>query len=195
MKRPFRIKNFMSKEDTSSFIQYMDENYLSWTNSQELIYTRRFGRNNLEFKQSEKDLKMENMDHMESDLIKSLMFKYAGKFEEEVRSIYNDSSDLYISEFWLCKRLKGASQGLHSDIDNGNNNHIKYSGIIYLNSLFIGGEIFFPSISYTYTPKAGEVIVFESRDKDFDHGVYPSPHERYSMPIWLSDNPDYSLMK
>ena len=62
-----------------------------------------------------------------------------------------------------------------------------------VNSVDSGNEIIFPNIGYKYSPVEGDMLSWVSGDKDSIHEVPSVTETRYSMPIWVTDNPKYKL--
>ena len=189
MKKPLVVKDFISSADADKFIKYMDENqeWFEKTGDGSIfnMYTGRDNHHKFETK----------FDDPKYDTIRDLIIKYGKKVEHIVKDNFSVDYNLYLTQFWMTKRIPGTFGKVHGDTDDGKNNQIKYSGIIYLNTLQIGGELMFPSINYTYSPKKGDVVLFESADPDFRHGVYPCKENRYVLPIWLTDDEEYRLIK
>ena len=189
MKRPLVVKDFISPADADQFIKYMDENQ-NWfqETGDGTIFNMYTGRDNHHQFETE-------FDDPKYDSIRDLIIKYGKKVEHAVKDNFSVDYNLYLTQFWMTKRFPGTFGKIHGDTDGGKNNQIKYSGIIYLNTLQIGGELMFPFINYTYSPKKGDVVLFESGDQDFRHGVYPCQENRYVLPVWLTDDEEYRLIK
>lgn len=111
---------------------------------------------------------------------------------KETGFAFGDMNELFVCAFWLAKQYPGAKVDFHEDTDNGANQHLDYSAIIYLNTQESGGELSFPKYGYTYTPKAGDLVMFDSKDAGI-HGVMTIHEERYSLPLWMSRDKNYEL--
>jgi hypothetical protein len=111
---------------------------------------------------------------------------------EETGSTFSDMNELFVCAFWLAKQYPGAQVGFHEDTDNGANPHMEYSAVIYLNTQVSGGELKFPKYGYTYTPRAGDVVIFPSKEAGL-HGVTRIDEERYSLPLWMTYDETFKL--
>jgi hypothetical protein len=189
VKKPIKIKNFISEQDSKIFIDYMDNNeawFESWADG--TIFNMYTGKDNLyNFGTDFNDQKY--------DSVRNLIIKYGEKIEKSIQENFPVDYPVYLTQFWMTKRKPGTFGRFHNDSDSGKNNQIKFSGIIYLNTLEIGGELSFPKLNYTYSPRQGDIILFESADPDFLHGVYPCKENRYVLPIWVTDQKEYALVK
>lgn len=61
-----------------------------------------------------------------------------------------------------------------------------YSGVLYLNDDYEGGETYFPNHGILVTPKTGKFVLFPS-NVEYMHGVkqvHTNTH-RYTLPIWF----------
>ena len=176
--------DFVSKEDCKNFIDFIDTN--------QKIFVGPLGRTVLQF--GFDDHRKNYKDIVSGiDKINNLSIIYFNKIIKELKKIYNDDKELYIASFWLSKGMPGSRVRLHSDQEDGNNSHFKYSTIVYFNSVNSGNEIIFPNIGYKYSPVEGDMLSWISWDKDSIHEVPSVTETRYSMPIWVTDNPKYKL--
>ena len=99
--------------------------------------------------------------------------------------LYPDYTDLV---YWP----HGISMGIHADNswENGEPNYVSYrvvSGIAYLNDDYEGGHTFFPELGVKIEPKVGKLVVFPS-NIDYKHGVTTVVGERYTLPIWFTED-------
>jgi hypothetical protein len=102
--------------------------------------------------------------------------------------LYPDYTDLV---YWP----NGLSMGVHADNvwENGEPNYVSYrmySGVAYLNDDYEGGQTFFPELDMKIEPKIGKLVVFPS-NAEYKHGVTPVVGERYTMPIWFTEDPEH----
>ena len=111
---------------------------------------------------------------------------------KQTGSVFADSSELHVCAFWLAKQYPGAQIGFHEDTDNGANPHMEYSAVIYLNTQQAGGELKFPRYGYSYSPVAGDIVIFPSKEAGL-HGVMTINEHRYSLPVWLTRDPAFAL--
>ena len=108
------------------------------------------------------------------------------------RIVEQAGSEFFVCAFWLAKQYQGGRVDFHEDTDNGANQHLEYSAVIYLNSQQSGGELKFPLYGYTYAPVAGDLVIFPSKEAGL-HGVMTINEERYSLPVWLTRDPSFKL--
>lgn len=111
---------------------------------------------------------------------------------KETGSAFSDINELFVSTFWLAKQYPGSVIHFHEDTDGGADSHIVYSSLVYLNSQADGGELRFPRFGYTYTPRAGDLVVFDTQQAGM-HGVMKIFEERYSLPVWMTRDPSLKL--
>jgi hypothetical protein len=113
---------------------------------------------------------------------------------EKIKEFYNE--DLVISSFWISKHEPGSKVPIHDDTDSGANSHFSHSAVLYLTSLENDGTLHFPFVDFSYTPVAGELLLFPSKSIDFDHQFMHEVKEikstRYSIALWASTE-EYSL--
>ena len=90
----------------------------------------------------------------------------------------------YLSRFQGIVDTKVEQVGLHflkyelgeqftAHIDDGPNSPRRVSGLAYLNDDYDGGELYFPKFNLTYSPVAGDIVIFPS-------GI---PYEHSALPI------------
>lgn len=176
--------NFINQKDCLKFIDFIDNNQESFIGP--------LGRTVLQFgfDDHRKNYK-DNVSGIEK--INNLSVLYFNKIILELKDRYKDNNELYIASFWLSKSMPGSRVRLHSDQEDGYNSHFKYSTISYFNSTGEGNDLVFPNIGYTYSPIQGDMLSWISGDKDSIHEVPTVKDIRYSMPIWITDNPKYKL--
>jgi hypothetical protein len=90
----------------------------------------------------------------------------------------------------------GSGMVIHADNSDqdGNPNYCgwrDYSGVLYLNDDFVGGETFFPKHGPLFIkPKKGKFALYPS-GLEYSHGVSTVVGTRYTMPIWFTKNKNY----
>lgn len=101
---------------------------------------------------------------------------------------------LFVDSVFLACLLPGDSHIAHAD--NARREHGRwmpnhtpqrdYTGIVYLNDNFTGGELVFPDRNVVIIPKPGLFVAFPSNHK-FVHSV-PNilSGKRYSLPLWFT---------
>ena len=111
---------------------------------------------------------------------------------EQTGSSFSERRPLFVSTFWLAKQYPGSVIHFHEDTDSGADSHIVYSSLVYLNDQPEGGELKFPRFNYTYSPRAGDLVVFDTQQAGM-HGVTRIYEERYSLPVWMTRDPSFKL--
>lgn len=185
MDKPKIIHNFISEQDISNVINYIDLNIEAFNKEEDVKnYTQRFGKD----RAYPDSRHLEEFDHD----IKSLITKYSDLFVKECKSAFNDEK-IYPSEFWFNKRLPKTPGRLHTDVDDGLNSQLNYSGVIYLNTLEDSGHLRFPNIPFTYTPNSGDLVIFPSSGKTFSHSIASNNEDRYACLLWSTNDEKYRL--
>lgn len=109
--------------------------------------------------------------------------KYGDKFKELVQpQVPVDMSD-YIYNVYTT----GASMAPHVD-NTPSFGHCHFTGVIYLNDAYEGGELYFPGTDVSIKAPARGAVVFGN----VLHGVSTvTSGERYILGIGFTDDPDY----
>lgn len=181
------LRNFFTPEECQFYIEYMDRNsdrFLKANLGKRLILL--FGRDMAHKEKSE--LTLELISDIEPKVQE--LFR---RVESSVAHEYSDERQLYVCSFFLSKQIEGAVVPLHYDTDSGLNSHFRYGGVIYLNTSTQDGQLNFPHINYCYNPVAGDFIVFPPGDPAYSHEVLKISEDRYSLPIWLTDDAAWKI--
>jgi hypothetical protein len=102
--------------------------------------------------------------------------------------------ELFVESFFVACLLRGDLHNPHADNERKEHgrwvpNHTPqrdYTGIVYLNDDFTGGELVFPDLDVVIVPKPGLLVGFPSNHK-FVHAVPKVlSGKRYSLPVWFS---------
>ena len=115
-------------------------------------------------------------------------YKYDSTFHARKlfnKTLYPDYTDLV---FWPS----GLSMDVHADAVWLDGTPAKFpyrycAGVCYLNDDYEGGETFFPNFNTEVKPQIGKIALFPS-NLEYQHGVKEVKGERYTMPIWFSEN-------
>jgi Rps23 Pro-64 3,4-dihydroxylase Tpa1-like proline 4-hydroxylase len=181
--QPYIIKNFLDVNICNKVISFIEENDKQ---DNEMVKRRllRFGI----------DVMNGNTDSLNSlkDFGQEIR-TFANKAGMLAKILHNNNKEIFLSTLWLSKQLPGSSIIRHMDTDSGKGSHYIYSGVIYLNDQIFGGEIVFPKINFTYKPEAGDLVLFDCRDKDSQHGVNKTETMRYAIPVWFTDDPKFAM--
>lgn len=159
------IKSFMSHEHAIFIYGYAidnDKDFINFGNTEkEFTYNADIKNSNV------KDL----LDHYGKKVWDFVSENYDGPFEEY------DSSKTHMARF-------SEGYGMHEHFDSTKPNDI--ATLIYLNSDYSGGEIYFPELGIEIKPNAGDLICFPDTP-DFVHGVKPITNGiRYTSPRWIT---------
>jgi hypothetical protein len=109
---------------------------------------------------------------------------------------YLSTPELFVESFFVACLLAGDSHIAHADNERREHgrwvpNHTPqrdYTGLVYLNDDFTGGELVFPGRDLVITPKPGLLVGFPSNHK-FVHAVPKVlSGKRYSLPVWFTVN-------
>jgi hypothetical protein len=168
---PTVIPNFVSKKDCFYIVNLIDNVKLANSFSE--------GR----FKTKDRTMAMNEQD----DTLKSLVLKYL----DQIKTIVNDEF-LFVAEYAPGKYKPPFKMPVHTDKED--REQFKTSAVLYFNNEFTGGEIYFPNIDFEYTPQKGDILIFPSGGKEFDHGVKKiTSGSRYLMTMWMTDDPTKAL--
>jgi hypothetical protein len=182
--KPHIIKNFINKNDIESIIFMLDKFDKDHNNSSTRKIMR-FGLDNFNGNQG-------SLSEL-GDF--GLMVKsYGERAASLAQGVFDYPKPIYLSTLWLSKQTAGSKIKPHKDTDGGINMQYSHAAILYLNSQDEGGEIYFPKIDFEHKPETGDLIIFECRSMESLHGVKMVTQDRYAIPIWLTDDPDYQML-
>jgi hypothetical protein len=182
------IKNFIQEPEIGTMIDYVD--YLEKTELDKFAQYQSGKRLALRFGVDE------DPDHTDGSFSnlgilgdnRSFIASYLDKTVATVKKAFEVDESLYVCSFWFAKQYPGATVGEHADTGDGGgdyNMHFKYSAVLYLNTMTEGGQLVFRDENYTYSPQAGDLVVFPS--PGIIHGVHEILETRYSLPMWITD--------
>lgn len=181
------LRNFFTPEECEFYVEYIDKNLgMFYKTEQATRFSLLFGR----------DLAHKEKSELTLSLIADIEPKVQQLFrrvENAVEHEYSSDSKLYVCSFFMSKQIQGSSVNLHYDTDDGLNPHFSYGGVIYLNTMSQDGQLNFPHINYSYSPVAGDFIVFPPGDPTYSHEVLKISEDRYSLPIWLTNDAAWKI--
>lgn len=178
---------FMKDEDCDKIISFIENNLnLFNTGKYKLAHRLLFG---IDYWHGESIPEIRDIDP-----IKEIIINYFNKIIDHTKNKYGLFEKYYISSFWLARQIEGAFLDLHGDTDNNKNQQLEYSCGIYLNDVKLDGELYFPKLEYSYQPKKGDLVSWPSKDSIYDHEVNKITDTRYTMLVWLTTDPRYSLI-
>lgn len=188
MKQIVQVDNFINKNESEMYINWINNNldkFLFLDHRQR--YMLRFGF----------DQEYPNDTHYDLNIlgeIKDSIINLINDVIEEVKQDFNED-ELYLGSFFISKHLPNSVVPLHSDGTKEFNQPLHYSALVYLNELEDSGGLFFNLRNILLHPKVGDLVVFETHNKTNMHSVPDVSGDRYSIPIWLTRDPDFNLLK
>ncbi len=185
------VKDFLTPEECDFYIKYIESNidkfHLTET-SKRFIWL--FGN----------ELASNDHKSLRSNTDLSLLSDIKGKIrdlfrlvEKTSKELYENGNDLYVTSFAMTKQVPGSFILLHDDTNGGAIKSFDYSSIIYLNTMKRDGVLEFPNLNYSYSPQAGDLVIFPSDDPVRIHQVAKISEDRYSLPIFLTKNISYRI--
>lgn len=175
------IENFISEDDCFDIVNYINNNKND---------KNKFRKNYKKDRYDSQPQKNHDINqHME---ILPILIRYHKKFLIECSRFFNIKEEIYPYELWLSLMGPGTIGPLHKD-NHYSAEQINFSGVIYLNDLFVGGELYFPDFNYSYKPKKNSLVIFSP---DIYHEIKEvTEGYRYAMPLWGTKNKDYNFFK
>jgi len=179
------LPNFISKNDCDVIISFMN------SIMSKMVFDGQKGRHIIKFGY---DQEFDSHGHS-LDILAPIAGYFNDIFylvENKINEEYNPPP-LFLSSFFLSKHVNGGAVPPHADANNDINSHLKYTAMIYLNNSDGSGRLHFPKLDITITPTAGMLVIFPANDEMFMHGVSEISHDRYSMPMWFTEEERYII--
>lgn len=156
------VNNFISKEDIKTFTKYIDDNW-----QDQNLFRHRVG---LAFN---KGLAVRAVfpDEKPASLFKELegiIYKHSEKFLTLSKSLFNDDRDVYFYGVSITRLSKDIQIRIHTDVHDYFTD-LLYSGVIYLNDDYHGGEITFLD---EYSSREEDVKIDHSKSQKVDFPLY-----------------------
>lgn len=183
------LNNIISSSEANFYIDYIDNNiskfddYASTNNPNRFVW--RFGVDNVYY---DSNYTLEKLSDIHTEL--RVLFD---RVTAAIQKKYQSPKKLYVTSFHLGKQFPNSIVNTHLDADPDHNGHFKYSCVVYLNSNRIGGELTFPQLNYKYQPNAMDAVVFPSQGEEYEHEVMDISEIRYSLPMWITEDPEWEL--
>ena len=178
------IENFISEEDASLFIDYINLNYLN--NDKFELGEKAFALGNFRY-QANIPEKHSMSDHEEIDY---LIKKYSAKFLDECYKFFEDDFELYMTAFWMTRFEKNTKLPPHVD-NHVDAEHLFRSGVIYLNDDYDGGYLRFLEHDLTYKPKRLSLVLFDSTYMHEITNILSGM--RMTVPLWATKDKNKCL--
>ena len=125
----------------------------------------------------------------------SLLYGLSLRCKEKIE-VHFSTPELFVESLFVACLLPGDSHIAHADSERRKQgrwvpNHTPqrdYTGLLYLNDNFTGGQLVFPDRHVVIIPKAGLLVAFPSNHR-FVHSVPKVlSGKRYSLPVWFTVN-------
>lgn len=181
-------ENAVSLDDCAKVISFIDDNISKFAfNTERKRHMLRFG-------YDDELPELAISDYRIIDPIKDSLKNIFASAKDAVVPGMTDK-DVYLVSFFLSKHAPGGGMRPHMDSQDidGHNRHLDYTVMTYLNSMGRSGTLSFPIIGKRYSPNAGEMIAFESKDPTNAHAVDEVSQDRYSIAIWFSKDPKHKI--
>ena len=132
-----------------------------------------------------------DVDSESASRVHGVSLRCKEKIEVDLRT-----PELFVESLFVACLLSGDSHIAHADNERREHgrwvpNHTPqrdYTGLVYLNDNFTGGELVFPDRDVVIIPKPGLLVGFPSNHK-FVHAVPKVlSGKRYSLPVWFTVN-------
>ena len=188
MNQILHIDNFIDDNLSSKYIDWIDGNldkFLFLDHRQR--YMLRFGYDQEYPEDTHYDLSIMGD-------IKDSILELIDKTISQVEDAFGEDK-LYLSSFFISKHLPDSVVPAHSDGGKDFNEPLHYSALIYLNELEDSGNLFFNIRNMLIHPKVGDLVAFDSHSRLNMHSVPEVSGDRYSIPIWLTRNPEFNLLQ
>jgi hypothetical protein len=187
------ISNFLTSVECATWIEYINELEHTVPELFTVHPDKPVSRISLQFgeKEYEDDQARPALDVL-TPKMRQAADQIFSRIVKETRSAFGDSSQLYPCIFWMAKQYPGSRVDPHEDTDGGSDEHIHYSSLVYLNTQQAGGQITFHNHNFTYSPQAGDLLVFDT-ELGGVHSVMKINEERYSLPVWMTRNLSFNL--
>ena len=92
----------------------------------------------------------------------------------------------YVENCWLSVMEEGSFLGPHIDKLRKESKD-SLAVLYYLNDNFVGGELYFPNLEKTITPRKGLAVIFPCNILKYEHQVYKiKSGVRYAIPLEIT---------
>lgn len=180
--------NVINQNDASLYINWIESNL------DKFLFLDHRQRYMLRFGYDQEYPEDTTYDLNKLDTIKNKIIALLNEIIQIVKEEYSET-ELYVGSFFISKHLPGSAVPLHTDGEKGFNDPLQYSALIYLNELENSGNLKFNIINKIIHPKTGDLVVFKTHNKMNMHSVDDVNADRYSIPIWLTKDPEFNLLK
>lgn len=180
------FNSFINLKDSQFLIDHIEKNIdIFSTGPKKLYHIQKFGHNPID--------PMSNKISEYPEVL-SIVQTYFDKAIALAKTTFNDEKTLYPSSLWFARQIPGAKIILHGDDDYGTTTYFKYSCSVYLNNTKNTDPISFPALKYDYLPNAGDMVLWPSQGREYDHEVKFIGDTRYTMVMWFTDQEEFSML-
>lgn len=187
-KNIFVIKNFLSKEEVSSILKFLesasDEDWKKhYMDGLKNLAYRKFGRLDLENMIAEG---LVEVTKNWSDKNISTPIQYSELMRKRADKIFSFDESINFNGAGTVQRMwQGVDLGVH--IDNHADPSIRWAAVTYLNDDYNGGELFFKNLDIQIKPTPGSLVIFPGT-AEYEHGVriVREGPMRYVIPSFIS---------
>lgn len=170
----YEFENFLLDSECDILIKWFNETDKMPTNNSNLFNGRQI-----------------NYVNIQDERVKKLVNYFRFKTTKLAMEVFNEV-ELYPNYTDVVLWEPGGGMLVHSDNSNSDGtpntcSYRDYSGVLYLNDDFLGGETFFPDHGPRFIkPKKGKLALYPSTI-EYNHGVSTIVGKnRYTMPIWFT---------
>lgn len=182
---------------TNNFIDTVTANrYIDWINDNldKFLFLEHRQRYMLRFGYDQEYPEDTHYDLNDLGDIKESVLQLIDRVISEIENSFNEDK-LYLSSFFISKHLPDSIVPAHSDGGSSFNQPLHYSALIYLNELEDSGNLFFNIRNISIHPAVGDLVAFDSQSRLNMHSVPEVSGDRYSIPIWLTRDPEFNLLQ
>jgi len=105
-----------------------------------------------------------NLDDVNAVRLRSLCISAMFPYISQYISLYGFTNMVPKKQFITVSKLEtGNSMGEHKDDDQADSNN--FICMAYLNDNYQGGHLYFPDLDIEYKPTAGDVIIYQAKEK------------------------------
>lgn len=185
----FAYKNFVSEEECSIIINFINNNsdiaFLGQGGKRQTIPLGSIPfEGTMEKTDQQKKIKLKNF----SQEVQKTTNNFINRVIKEINKKYLDYDPMHASNIFFAKQYSGCVVEKHLDSAEWDT-HLEYSAVLYFNEI-LSGDLIFTDKGISYHPQKGDMLLFKSKDPSGSHEVPQIDADRYSMPIFISKNPD-----
>ena len=182
------IPNFISPQQASALIDYIDKNAHTFSSDRNGLWFKKFFGLDDIYKHGKGEGIIDGLGD-----IKGLSIQIVEDVKKAMTDKFKDDGDIFLNSLWFAKHLPGDEVVGHVDTEEGYNQQFVYSAILDLNTVEEGGVLEFPFLNLSFKPQAYDLIIFPSDGEDMFHEVKSIGQNRYTLPMWFTKDKDLEL--